>query len=473
MITKDVPSIKEHFRDNVSNNFIDNAIFQLRFIEFKLVFVVFSMVEPDDKSSYIYKFKMEELIDFLEMQTSKGAKHEIIKSLKSLRDDKTKKFVIRNEDGSTTTGNWFATLTDFPKDGKESIPGKEKYDIIGIEISRSLEEYLFNIKRNFTSFEIGQLLNLDSMHHAKLYIHLKRIRNLKDKYLSTEFMREVIFCVGSKYHSFPSLEKKIIIPAFEAIRERTDIKDVHYEKVKKGKGGKVIGIRISDMCELVPDTTILKLLQSAIGMNVRDATNTLNTGFSKIQDLTSRGEARKVYASPEKFLEVHVEYFQQQEKRRKEGQDPISNRGGYFNSLLQKDAAREYFLKKEKAAEKKKAASLKKAKVKELKTTIESLEDEIRSYESALNAQKQPTIDSLVEKNSDKIKEKFYEHPMLQTKNFEDVLNGDTSIYTFYFNNLIEELYPEYFVDVGTDLKAKIEAMYKQIKVLENQLSSM
>jgi plasmid replication initiation protein len=102
--------------------------------------------------------------------------------------------------------------------------------------------YFFQLKNNYTKYELGSILSLKSVNQLRTYEILKQFVNIGQKKISLEDFRAFLSIKEGEYTDFNNFKRKVLNPCQEAMEKFTDIKYT-YETIRgKGKGGKIIAI---------------------------------------------------------------------------------------------------------------------------------------------------------------------------------------------------------------------------------------
>lgn len=103
----------------------------------------------------------------------------------------------------------------------------ENNETVTVLINDTILPLLVGLKKNFTSYQIGNVLSLNSKYSFRLYEYLKSYRGSTTA--SLDKLRE-LFSVNHKTSA--ELIRKTIEPAVKEINEKTDL-FVQYDKIKK------------------------------------------------------------------------------------------------------------------------------------------------------------------------------------------------------------------------------------------------
>ncbi|WP_426575346.1 replication initiation protein (plasmid) [Xenorhabdus stockiae] len=127
---------------------------------------------------------------------------------------------------------------------KLSYSASEKNDSdVLVKFSGSVSQYLYELKNEFTAFNIENIVKLDSPFSFRLYSWLCKYRNLNkhknaNGLISTDpfeivWMKERVGLIDS-YNDYRDFKKRVLEPAVVSINANTDL-SVTYEQVKTGR----------------------------------------------------------------------------------------------------------------------------------------------------------------------------------------------------------------------------------------------
>jgi plasmid replication initiation protein len=187
--------------------------------EQKIVLTMVSMIQPTDEAFMDYRISIRE---FHEMLGLSGREHytqikEIIKELMS------KTIEIPQADGGWLFTNWVASA--------EYIKGK---GIIELSFSPKLLPYLLQLKNQFTSYRLSNILSLKSTYSIRMYELMKKWQHLGKWECPVESLREKIGATTKTYSLYGNFKNRVLSFAIEEINEKTDLY-ITFKEIKKGR----------------------------------------------------------------------------------------------------------------------------------------------------------------------------------------------------------------------------------------------
>lgn len=214
------------------NELIQKARYSLSEVEIKIVSTLISMIKTDDTEFHQY------LIDIKELQkltnTNTNDREYYINIAKSLM---SKPFAIENK-----VFNW-VTYAEH----------EENSSILKFEIHRNLKPYLLELQKNFTQYNIKNILLLKSSYVIRLYEYIiskfAEYMNYNPNSKSFTFELEIdelreLFEIPVSY-LYKDIRVNIIDKALKQFKEKTDIK-FDYEEYKIGRAVKRLKITVRE-----------------------------------------------------------------------------------------------------------------------------------------------------------------------------------------------------------------------------------
>lgn len=215
--------IRKKSRNNLitvqKNELIRNSIYKyLDITDLKILKLIFSKI--NSKSTlfdefYIITYEELDMINIV----SKNRYEHVMDSLKKLAAF----FIeVSNEDEITTFGliqNKFI----FKKYTKKIV----------ISIHNDLQEFLLDIKSNFTQYEIEQIHKLTTKYELKLYEFLKSYESLLEIEVTIEKLRNVLE-MNNEYKLYSNMKQRVLLKSIDKINDYTDI-NIEMKEIKTGK----------------------------------------------------------------------------------------------------------------------------------------------------------------------------------------------------------------------------------------------
>ncbi|MEK4086350.1 replication initiation protein [Psychrobacillus sp. FSL K6-1415] len=186
--------------------------------EQKIVLTMVSMIQLGDEDFKEYSISIKE---FSEMLGLKGhAKYEEIKEVALHLQEKT--IFIPNEDGFVTT-NWVAGQVYKKGEG-----------VIKLSFSPYLKPYLLQLKSQFTSYKLSNILSLGSGYSIRLYELMKKWQHLGKWEYPVDELKLKFGISGDTYTQYNHFKTRVLKRAVEELNEKTDL-HISYKEIKNGR----------------------------------------------------------------------------------------------------------------------------------------------------------------------------------------------------------------------------------------------
>lgn len=231
-----------------ANQLIQKNRFDMSVTEQRLLLYCISKIKPKDKADKLYRVKIRDIYRACGIDNANKKAYEAMKEAVKRLDS----FNFYQKDGE---------LVHWIRDTK--VDPKDDHGYISFRFDPRITQYLFNVRKYFTEYQLGNALRMRSVYSIRLYELMKSYGNLKGKSFTldelayllgadirTEKMRikredgqETIVYItkdNKSYKQYRNLKQKVIDPAIKEINEGTDIL-LSYEEIKTGR--KVTGIR--------------------------------------------------------------------------------------------------------------------------------------------------------------------------------------------------------------------------------------
>lgn len=207
----------------VQHNAVVEARYRLTVEEQRLIKTLVSQIQITDEDFKTYTIRVFDLAKLIGI--SDDYYYTRIKKLtKKLRDSS---IVFTNENGDEVQTGWLSSA--IYRKGKGSV--ELRFDPV-------LKPYLLQLKKFFTSYELGNILHLNGMYSIRIYELLKQYEKIGRREFKLEDLRHVLG-IDSEYRQYRDFKKWVLLPSEKEISEKTDIT---YSVVEAKRGRKVIGL---------------------------------------------------------------------------------------------------------------------------------------------------------------------------------------------------------------------------------------
>lgn len=203
----------------VQHNKIIEAKYKLSIGEQRLIKVLVSMIEKDDEDFKVYQISIKHLSDLLGISDNDFYKRVENISKKLISNVLT----FKNEDGRKLQVAWLSSADYIYKKG-----------IVELEFSPKLKPFLLQLKSHFTSYELGNIINLKHTYSIRVYELLKQYEKIGHRRFSVSDFRDALALEDGEYKQFCDFRRWILKTAQKELAEKTDISFV-WEEEKQGQ----------------------------------------------------------------------------------------------------------------------------------------------------------------------------------------------------------------------------------------------
>jgi len=187
--------------------------------EQKIILTMASMIEPSDEDFTEYVISIKE---FYEMLGLRGDPHytqlkEIVEKLM------TKTIEIPQEDGGWLLTHWVSTA--------RYIPGK---GAIRLKFVPELKPYFLQLKNQYTSYKLSNVLSLGSVYSIRLYELMRRSLYIGKCEILVNELKLKFGIAGDSYKQYGHFKARVLTPAVKEVNKQTDLQ-VSFKEIKKGR----------------------------------------------------------------------------------------------------------------------------------------------------------------------------------------------------------------------------------------------
>lgn len=214
----------------VKANKVIEARYKLTVLEQKLIAFVISLIKLDDKDFKIFEIRVKELADFLGIESK-----DIYSKMKSITRKMLTRELILKVEGRELQVTWLSSADYFEGKG-----------IVEIEISEKMKPFLLQLKRQFTKYEIQNVIQFKSVYAFRIYELLKQYQDLGFRRFNIEDLREVLGIKGNQYIKYSAFKTYVLLKAQSEIEKHTDI-SFTFKEIKDGRRITTIEFTISSI----------------------------------------------------------------------------------------------------------------------------------------------------------------------------------------------------------------------------------
>lgn len=237
----------------VKDNKLIEAKYNLSVLQQKVLLKAISAIEPNKIDKTIYKFS---IMDFAENVDLKGSKT-IYNQMSIICDQLTKlpSFCIKTQNGGFIYINWVASAEYISKEA-----------VVEVEFSQKLMPYLVELKEQFTTYYLANVMTLKSNYSIRLFELLKQYEKIKKRTIDLEELRRMVGTteinqngeiIKEEYPLYGHFKSRVILPAQKELKQKTDIY-FNFKEIKQGR--KVVAIEF----EILENTKNKKKIQNTL-----------------------------------------------------------------------------------------------------------------------------------------------------------------------------------------------------------------
>ena len=188
--------------------------------EQKVVLTMISMIEPTDDDLKTYLLSVR---DFAEMSGLKGeSTYSEIKKISKTLVSKVVEIPIGKKDWIVAT--WASSVRYRSSEGT-----------VEFSFDSKLKPYLLQLKNQFTSYRLSNILNLKSTYSIRLYELMKKWQHLGYWECSVDDLRGFLGAKSVKSYSvYGNFKNRVLSPALVELNEKTDVQ-ISFVEIKKGR----------------------------------------------------------------------------------------------------------------------------------------------------------------------------------------------------------------------------------------------
>ena len=212
---------RENLKVFKSNNLIE-AKYKLSLNEQKLILLLASTIKPDDEDFKPVKFRIVDLHKYLGFEDDTN--HTYLRQL----TEKLIGRVLRIWDLEKKTLlqiSWLSSAKYYFKEG-----------IIELCFDPQLKPFLLKLREKFTAYSLQIAVRFDSAYSIRIYELLKQYEKIGKRVISIKELRELLGIKREEYKRYFDFKRRVIIKAYNELKEKADI---YFEFEEKKKGRKI------------------------------------------------------------------------------------------------------------------------------------------------------------------------------------------------------------------------------------------
>jgi plasmid replication initiation protein len=297
-----------------SNKLIE-ANYKLGVVEQKVILCLASNIQPTDSDFKTYTLSIKEFTHLLGLKgTPKYT--ELRKITKELMQ---KVFEIRI-DKKVIQVSWLSYVAYNESEGT-----------IDIRFDPFLRPYLLELKREFTSYKLENVVKLKSSYAIRIYELLKQYEKIKERTFLLSDLRKLLG-VDNLYPAYGNFKQRVLIPAQKELQKKTDI-SFKLEEIKNGR--RVVKIKF--IIQTVKSKQVDQLNLFEENLEELQLVNSFKNQAKKLGLVMGIHLTDEILHSWGKYGEEKVLFLMEKIKERKDIENPI----GYITSVLKASKEKE------------------------------------------------------------------------------------------------------------------------------------
>lgn len=206
------------------NDLIQKSRYNLTITQQKLIAYVISLIKPTDTDFQRYEINVADFCELCGID-----KNYFYSEFIDIIDDMDSKTFWVKTDSKIYKFRWFLKAEYLYKKGK-----------VRLILDDDIKKYLIELSKNFSKYELYNILALKSKYSLRLYEIFKSYAFQRVKELDIDDLKEML--MATHYKNFKDFRIRVLDRAVEEINYYTDI-TVNYEPITKGR--KVVSVKFT------------------------------------------------------------------------------------------------------------------------------------------------------------------------------------------------------------------------------------
>lgn len=299
--------MKNHNFVTKSNRLIE-ANYKLGAIEQKIILCLASNIQPSDSDFKTYTLPIKEFADLIGVKSQ----HKYSDLKKITKELMQKVFEVRI-DKKVIQVAWLSYVAYNETEGS-----------IDIRFDPFLRPYLLELKREFTSYKLENVVQLKSTYAIRIYELLKQYEKIQERTFLFKDLRKLL---GAEdiYPAYGNFKQRVLMPAQKELKNKTDI-SFKLEEIKSGR--RIIKIKF--IIESVKQNKGDQLNLFEENLEEFKLVNTFTNRVKSLGLLMGVQITDEIIQSWEKYGEENVLLLMEKIQDRKDINNPI----GYITKVL-------------------------------------------------------------------------------------------------------------------------------------------
>jgi len=209
----------------IKSNTLLEGNYQFTALEMKITLMVLAKIKQKDDEFHTYRLHLDDFQDMTQAANGKPGTKTHYNYLKRVCETlRSKNITIPKKTGGHIFTSWFTTI--------ETYEGKGYVDF---DISTKLKPYLLQLRKEFTLYDVRNVLNCRSAYSIKIYQLLKQYEKIGNRIITIENLRQLLD-LKYEYTRWMNLKTRVIEVAKKELQKNSDI----YFGYKLHKKGRVV-----------------------------------------------------------------------------------------------------------------------------------------------------------------------------------------------------------------------------------------
>jgi plasmid replication initiation protein len=214
---------KQYNNAVTKSNVLIEANYKLSTLEQKIILYLISQIHKDDDDFKMYRLPIQEFSELLGYRGSPK-----YTELREITKNLMRKVLEIREGQKLKQMSWVSYV---------EYDGNSGY--VSLSFDPRLKPYLLQLKREFTTYRLKNVMELKSSYSIRMYELLKRWQYVGGFEIRLDELRMMVGA-GNKYREYHNFKKRVLNPAQQEISGKTDIM-FSYEEIREKR--KVVSIR--------------------------------------------------------------------------------------------------------------------------------------------------------------------------------------------------------------------------------------
>lgn len=201
-----IPTVMDVKNLVTKSNLLIEANYRLGLVEQKIILCVASNIQPNDSDFKTYTFPVKEFHKLIGLKGSPKYT-ELRKITKELM---RKVFEVRVNNKVVQVA-WLSYVSYNEQEGT-----------IDVRFDPFLRPFLLELKKNFTSYRLENVVKLKSSYAIRLYELLKQYEKIRERMFTLDDLRNILGA-DDIYPAYGNFKQRILVPAQNELKDKTDI----------------------------------------------------------------------------------------------------------------------------------------------------------------------------------------------------------------------------------------------------------